>query len=42
MSSHLEGASSESILKGGHSIHAEPETLIELRHILHEHLEQQH
>ncbi|WP_322898859.1 lipase family alpha/beta hydrolase [Acinetobacter tianfuensis] len=38
-SSHLDGAISESILKGGHSIHAEPETLIELRHILHEHLD---
>ena len=38
-SSHLAGAASESVLKGGHSIHAEPETLIELRHILHEHLD---
>jgi pimeloyl-ACP methyl ester carboxylesterase len=38
-SSHLEGARSEQIFKGGHSIHAKPETILELRRILHEHLE---
>ncbi len=38
MSSHLEGAQSEKIFEGGHSIHAKPETILELRRILHEHL----
>ena len=40
-SSHLEGAQSERIFKGGHSIHAKPETILELRRILHEHLSTQ-
>lgn len=39
-SSHLEGAQSEQVFKGGHSIHAKPETILELRRILHEHLDQ--
>ena len=38
-SSHLAGAQSEKVFKGGHSIHAEPETILELRRILHEHLD---
>ena len=37
-SSHLENAVSERVIKGGHSVHAEPETVLELRRILHEHL----
>lgn len=37
-SSHLAAAQSEKIFKGGHSIHAKPETILELRRILHEHL----
>lgn len=37
-SSHLAGAQSEIVIRGGHSIHEKPETLIELRRILHEHL----
>lgn len=40
-SSHLADAQSEKIFKGGHSIHAEPETILELRRILHEHLKTQ-
>ena len=38
-SSHLDGAQSEKIFKGGHSIHAKSETILELRRILHEHLD---
>ena len=37
-SSHLDQAQSEKVFKGGHSIHAKPETILELRRILHEHL----
>ncbi|MDO4250413.1 MAG: alpha/beta fold hydrolase [Moraxella sp.] len=37
-SSHLEGAASEVILTGGHSIHENPQTILHLRKILHEHL----
>lgn len=40
LSSHLENAVSEKVIKGGHSIHEEPETLLELRRILHQHLKQ--
>lgn len=39
-SSHLEGATSESIIQGGHSIHEKSETILELRRILRSHLEQ--
>lgn len=38
-SSHLEGAASETIIKGGHSIQDTPEAVITLRKILHQHLE---
>lgn len=39
-SSHLDGAVSEKVLKGGHSIHDKTETVLELRRILHQHLDQ--
>ena len=38
-SSHLPQAQSEKVFQGGHSIHAKPETILELRRILHQHLE---
>lgn len=37
-SSHLEGAISEKVLQGGHSIHEKPEVILELRRILQTHL----
>jgi pimeloyl-ACP methyl ester carboxylesterase len=37
-SSHLEGAVSEKIISGGHSIHESPDAILELRRILREHL----
>lgn len=37
-SSHLDGAASEKIIKGGHSIQETPEAVLELRHILRLHL----
>lgn len=37
-SSHLEGAASETIIKGGHSIQDTPEAVLTLRKILHQHL----
>lgn len=37
-SSHLEGATSENIIQGGHSIHEKSETILELRRILRAHL----
>jgi hypothetical protein len=37
-SAHLEGAISEKIIKGGHSIQIKPETVLELRRILSQHL----
>ena len=39
-SSHLEGAASETIIKGGHSIQDTPEAVLTLRKILHQHLKQ--
>lgn len=39
-SSHLAGAQSEKIIKGGHSIHESPEAVMALRRILREHLKQ--
>lgn len=39
-SSHLEGAISEKVLNGGHSIHEKPEVILELRRILQSHLRQ--
>lgn len=38
-SSHLEGAISETIIPGGHSIHEKSETILELRRILNIHLD---
>jgi hypothetical protein len=37
-SSHLDGAVSEKIIKGGHSIQETPEAVLELRRILRLHL----
>lgn len=37
-SSHLDGASSEIVLSGSHSIHESLQTILHLRQILHEHL----
>lgn len=37
-SSHLDGASSEIVLSGNHSIHESPQSILHLRQILHEHL----
>lgn len=37
-SSHLEGATSETVLSGNHSIHEDPETILHLRKILYESL----
>ena len=39
-SSHLAGATSEIIIHGGHSVHEQTETTLELRRILRTHLEQ--
>ncbi len=39
-SSHLEGAASETIIKGGHSIQDTPEAVLTLRKILHQHLKE--
>lgn len=38
-SSHLEGAASETIIRGGHSIQENPQTILTLRKILHQQLE---
>ncbi len=37
-SSHLEGAKSETVIKGGHDIHTNPKTILQLRKILHQQL----
>ncbi|MDO5768193.1 MAG: alpha/beta hydrolase [Psychrobacter sp.] len=37
-SAHLEGAASETIISGGHSIQENPQTILILRRILHQHL----
>ncbi|RIW60151.1 alpha/beta hydrolase, partial [Acinetobacter baumannii] len=37
-SAHLEGAKSEKVLPGGHSIQLTPQAVLELRRILREHL----
>ena len=37
-SSYLAGATSETIITGGHSIHESPETILHLRKILHDRL----
>ena len=39
-SAHLEGASSETVINGGHSIQANPQTILTLRRILHKQLKQ--
>lgn len=39
-SSHLDGATSETILEGGHSIQANPKTILLLRKILHQQLQE--
>jgi hypothetical protein len=39
-SAHLEGASSETVINGGHSIQANPQTILTLRRILHKQLRQ--
>lgn len=39
-SAHLEGAASETIINGGHSIQTSPQTILTLRRILHAQLEQ--
>ncbi len=38
-SAHLDGASSETIINGGHSIQASPQTILTLRRILHQQLQ---
>lgn len=38
-SSHLDGAASETIIRGGHSIQENPQTILTLRRILHQQLE---
>ena len=40
-SAHLDGAASETIISGGHSIQANPQTILTLRRILHKQLQQQ-
>lgn len=37
-SAHLDGAISEKVIKGGHSIQLKPESVLELRRILNQHL----
>ena len=39
-SAHLKGASSETVISGGHSIQANPQTILTLRRILHQQLQQ--
>lgn len=39
-SAHLDGAASETIINGGHSIQSNPQTILTLRRILHEQLKQ--
>ncbi len=39
-SAHLDGAVSEKIIKGGHSIHLKPEAVLEVRRILRLHLQE--
>ena len=38
-SSHLDGAESEKIVHSGHSTQTKPQTILEVRRILHEHLD---
>ena len=38
-SAHLDGAASETIINGGHSIQSNPQTILTLRRILHKHLQ---
>ena len=39
-SAHLEGATSETIISGGHSIQTNPQTILTLRRILHKQLQE--
>ena len=39
-SAHLDGAASETVISGGHSIQANPQTILTLRRILHKQLQQ--
>ena len=39
-SSHLEGAASEKVIHSGHSVQETPEAILEIRRIMHEHLEE--
>lgn len=39
-SAHLDGAKSETVIEGTHGIHSNPETVVLLRKILHEHMQQ--
>lgn len=39
-SAHLDGAASETVINGGHSIQANPQTILTLRRILHQQLQQ--
>ena len=38
-SSHLEGATSEKVIQSGHSVQETPQAILEIRRIMHEHLE---
>ena len=40
-SAHLDGAASETVINGGHSIQANPQTILTLRRILHKQLQEQ-
>jgi len=40
-SAHLDGAASETVINGGHSIQENPQTILTLRRILHQQLQQQ-
>ena len=39
-SAHLDGAASETVINGGHSIQENPQTILTLRRILHQHINQ--
>ncbi|MGO3045409.1 MAG: hypothetical protein ACTIIO_01665, partial [Psychrobacter celer] len=39
-SAHLDGAASETIINGGHSIQSNPQTILTLRRILHKQLQE--
>jgi hypothetical protein len=37
MSAHIDGVESEKIVRSGHSVQGNPETIMEVKRILHEH-----